>query len=204
MKLSNVLIVLLTTLFIRCDNSIDYDKGPCKFAPPESNFPVIASCDECFFNLKFQSKEYSFAGNKIASDGGSDYTQMKNTFLAFYLDLPNSDERLKSSIDIKTPLVKVDATTKLNNSPPLVSTAFGIYNYCNDFFQPITDDISQSYHQLTKTELIESYPAEINSEPYQLFYFYLSGELNATFVINGDTQIVTAQYRVKSLFFEKL
>lgn len=102
---------------------------------------------------------------------------------------------------MKTPLLKVEAITKLNQSRgPLVSTAFGIYNYCNDFFQPITDDISQSYHQLTKADLIETY--SVGSE--QLFWFYLIGELQVTIIINGVPELVTANYKVKSRFYEKL
>lgn len=77
-------------------------------------------------------------------------------------------------------------------------------NYCNDFFQPITENISQSHHQLTKVELIESYPTEVNSESFQLFSFYLTGEIQATFIINGESQLVTAEYKVKSRFYEKL
>jgi hypothetical protein len=204
MKLSYGIILLFAILLIGCDNTIDFDNGPCKFAPPESNFPIISSCEECFFNLNFQDKEYSFPGNKIASNVSGDYSQMNNVFLSFYLVPPNSDEELNNSIDIKTPLLKVEAITKLNDSPPLVSVAFGIYNYCNDFFEPITDDVSQSFHQLTKVELVESYPTEINFEPFQLFDFYLTGELQTTFIINGETQMVTAQYKVKSIIYEKL
>jgi len=200
MKLSYLFIFIFGSLSIGCDNPTDFDNGPCKFAPPESNFPVISlTWEECFFNLRFNGKEYSFPGNKISSPFGGNWSQMTNVFLSFYLVPPNSDEAINSSVDIKTPLMKMVTITKLNDSPPLVSTAFGIYNYCNDFFEPITDDISKSHHQITDVKLIDSYPTEINAEPYQLFFFYLTGELQATSIINRETQLVTAEYKIKNL-----
>jgi hypothetical protein len=205
MKLSKMMIFILATSFIGCDNTNNFDNGPCKFAPPESKFPVFQrTCEECYFNLNFQGKKYSFAGNQIPSDAGGGYSQMNNAFLSFYLVSPNSDKELNNSVAIKTPLLKLENIKSLNNSPPLVTTAFGIYNYCNDFFEPITENINQSYHQLTKVEFLESYRTEINFEPFQLFSYYLTGELKTTFIINGETQIVTAQYRVKSIIYEKL
>lgn len=202
MKLSYIIIFPFLIVLNGCDNAVDFDKGPCKFAPPESNFPIIEqACKECFFNLKFQGKQYSFPGDRISPAFGGNLSQMYNVFFSFYLVPPDSDEELYNSVDIKSPLLRVEAITKLNTSRgPLVSTAFGIYNYCNDFFQPVTDDVSQSYHWLTKAELIESY--SVGNE--QLFFFYLIGELQATFTINGEVQIVTAEYKVKSRFYEKL
>lgn len=205
MKPSYFSILLLAAFFLSCENTPEYDKGPCKFAPPESNFPIIPmTCEECYFNLTFQGKDYSFPGNKLSSPFGGDWSQMTNVFLSFYLIPPDSDEELYNSIDVKTPLLKMETITQLNDSPLLVSTAFGIYNYCKVFFQPVTDDISQSYHQLTEVDLIESYPTEINSEPFQLFSFYLTGELHATIIIDGEAQVATAEYKVKSSVYEKL
>ncbi|MBL7877979.1 MAG: hypothetical protein JNL53_20100 [Cyclobacteriaceae bacterium] len=204
MKLSYLIISLLTLLFSGCDNNTEYDKGPCKFAPPESNFPIIEqSCKECFFNLKFQGKQYSFPGNRISPAFGGNLSQMYNVFFSFYLVPPNSDEELNAGINVKTPLMKMEIITKLSNTPrpSLVSTAFGIYNYCNEFFQPVTDDVVKSYHRLTKAELIETYPVGNNE---QLFFFYLTGEFETTFIINGEAQPVTAEYKVKSRFYEKL
>lgn len=206
MKLSSFPLLLLMVLFLRCDSTPDFDTGLCKFAPPESNFPVIEqSCVECYFNLKFQGKQYSFPGNRISPAFGGNWSQMSNVFFFFYLVPPNSDEELNASIGVKTPLMKVETITKTEISnltrPSLVSTAFGIYNYCNDFFQPLTDDIDKSYHRLTKAELIETYPVGNNE---QLFFFYLTGEFETTFIINGDAQSVTAEYKVKSRFYEKL
>ncbi len=206
MKLSYLLILLLLAVFVQCDNTLVFDKGLCKFAPPESNFPMIPGtfCEECFFNFTFEGKEYSFLGNKIESSYTGDYSKTWNVVFDFYLDPPDSDEELNGSIDIKTPLVKVENITKSIGSPPVVSTAFGIYNYCNDFFQPITDDISLSFHRLTKIELIESYPVEIDSEPHQSFFYYLIGELQLTIDINGKTEVITAEYKVRCGVYEKL
>jgi len=205
MRLFYFLIFLLVTLLVQCDNTTDFDKGPCKFAPPESNFPLVdQSCTECYFNLSFQGSRYVFQGNKIFPSFGGDYSKMRNAFFDFYLDSPDSDEELNASIDVKTPIVKVENITKSTGTPPVVSTAFGIYNYCNDFFQPITDDVNRSFHRLTKSELIESYTVKIDSEPHQLFIFYLTGEIHATIIINDETQVITAEYQLKSFIFEKL
>ena len=125
-------------------------------------------------------------------------------FFDFYLYPPDSDEELYSSIGVKTPLIKRKVIINGIDSPPLVSTAFGIYNYCNDFFEPITDDISQSYHRLTKAELIESYPVEIDFQPYQSYFFYLLGELQISIIINGETKVITAKYKVRSVVYKKL
>jgi len=203
MKRSFISIFVFVTLLIGCDNNIDYDKGPCKFAPPESNFPIIEmSCKECYFNLRFQGKDYSFPGNRLSPAFGGNWSEMTNGFLFFYLVPPNSDEELNAIVNVKTPLMKMETITKLSNTPrpSLVSTAFGIYNYCKEFFQPVTDDIGQSYHRLTKAELIETY--SVGNE--QLFFFDLTGEFQTTFIINGEVQLVTAEYKVKSRFYEKL
>lgn len=192
---------------MQCDNTPNFDTGPCKFAPPDSNFPFIdQSCEECYFNLSFGDKEYLFPGNKISPSFGFDHSQMSNVFFAFYLDQPDSDEGLSGSIDVKTPLVKVEDITKsIASPPPLVSTAFGIYNYCKDFFEPIPYDISQSYHRLTRTELFfESDPFEIDSELYKISYYYLNGELHATFNFNGVTEMIRAEYKVKCFVYQKI
>jgi len=205
MKQTKIIVSLVVLLGIGCDNTTNFDNGFCKFAPPESNFPIIErSCEECYFNLKFQSKQYSFPGNRISPAFGGNWSQMSNVFFFFYLTPPNSDEELNASINVKTPLMKVETITKTEISnltrPSFVSTAFGIYNYCNDFFQPETDDVDKSYHRLTKAELIQSY--SVGNE--QLFVFYLTGEFETTFIINGVAQIVTAEYKVQSRFYEKL
>ncbi|HMR56910.1 MAG TPA: hypothetical protein PKC10_06295 [Cyclobacteriaceae bacterium] len=200
------MILLLLAVFVQCDNTPDFDKGPCKFAPPESNFPLTPGtfCEECYFNFEFQDREYSFTGNKLESSYVGDYSKMWNVFFDFYLDLPDSDEELNGSIDVKTPLVEIESITKSIETPPVVSTAFGIYNYCKDLFEPVPYDINQSFNRLIKAELIESYPAEINSEPHQSFLYYLNGELQATFNLNGETEVITAEYKVRCVVYEKL
>lgn len=203
-----------------CDNTIDFDKGPCKFAPPESKFPIFPAtyCTECYFNLKFSDKEYSFAGSQLEAGGpgaGPGWSpdrniQVQNTwnsFLSFYLVSPSSDELLSNSIGVKTPRLKLDTLSKLISAPPSVSASFGIYNYCNDFFEPITGDVSQSYNQLTDIELMESYyvgSIDGSIEQYQNHFFYCYGEITATFVINGEKQLVTATYKVRAQIWEEL
>jgi len=205
-RLSYFLILLLSFTFVQCNNTPDFEKGPCKFAPPDSNFPVIdQSCEECYFKLSFRDKEYLFPGNKIAPSFGFDYSHMSNVFFTFYLDQPDSNEKLSGSIDVKTPLVKIEDITKSIASPPVVSTAFGIYNYCKDLFEPIPYDTSQSYHRLTRAELFfESDPFEINSELYKTSYYYLNGELHTTFNLNGETEVITAEYKVKCFVYQKI
>jgi hypothetical protein len=204
------------TILNGCDNPTDFDNGPCKFAPPESKFPIFRSCEECYFNLKFQNKEYFFAGNQLESGGGGPgwrperniLVQSKyNSFLSFYLVSPSSDELLNNSIGVKSALLESSAISKLNDSPPPVSVSLGIYNYCKTFFEPVTGDISQSYHLITKTELIQSsFMGSIGGsiEQYQNHIYYCYGEIKATFVINGENQIVTATYKVKAEIWEKL
>jgi hypothetical protein len=51
MKLSFIIILLFVTILNGCDNPTDFDNGPCKFAPPESKFPIFRSCEECYFNI---------------------------------------------------------------------------------------------------------------------------------------------------------
>lgn len=205
MKLYYFLIVLLIALFVKCDSTPNFNTEPCKFAPADSKFPLIdQSCKECYFNLSFQGREYVFPGNKIFPSFAGDFSKMRNVFFDFYLYPPDSDEKLNASIGVKTPIVKVESITKSTSPPLVVSTAFGIYNYCNDFYQPIADDMNRSFHRLTKSELIESYPVKIDSEPHQLFIFYLTGEIHATIIINEETHMITAEYQLKSFIYEKL
>jgi hypothetical protein len=217
MKLSYVFFFIF--LFIRCDNAIDVDYGPCKFAPPESKFPelLFAYCDECYFTLQFAGKKYSFVGKQLETipseivweppDKTNLIQLIRNSFLSFYFIAPATAELLNNSRGIKTPLLKLDTLSKLkSNGPPPVSASFGIYNYCKNLFEPI-GNINQSYHRLTDTELIESYFVGTigdGIERYQKYIFYCSGELQATFIINGETQVATASYKVRAEIWEKL
>ncbi len=218
MKLYYIYIFLFAIMFIGCDETIDADQGPCKFPPSESNFPVFSPyCTECFFILQFQGEEYSFDWNQINSGGPSDGPGWRpdrnilvqktwNSFLSFYIVSPSSVEILYNSIGVKTPLLKVDTLSKLTSVPPPVSASFGIYNYCNDFFEP-TGNIDQSYHQLTGVELFQTGligPINGSSDDYLKHYYNCSGELKATFMINGEIQVVTAQYKVRVQIWEKL
>lgn len=91
-----------------------------------------------------------------------------------------------------------------DSSPSVVSVAMGIYNYCKDFFEPITGNVSQSWHRLIDVELIESHPVELDSEPHQLNRFYSYGELEMTFLINSELQEASASYKIQTVIFEKL
>ncbi|HET7178519.1 MAG TPA: hypothetical protein VFI14_02285 [Chryseosolibacter sp.] len=135
------------------------------------------------------------------------FTQIQNVFFSFYLVSPPSDEALSNSINVKTPLLKVDTLSRLEDYPPPVSVSFGIANYCKDFFEPITDDINQSYHQLTDIKLIESYyvgSIEGSIGEYQKHIYYCHGNIHATFIINGDPELVTATYKLTADIYEKL
>lgn len=205
MKAPWVLVLLLVYLLTGCGNDDGFGQKPCPFAPPESDFPIISNiCEDCYFNIQFREQEYSFSGNQFTSPYFSDHTQADNAFLSFYLISPISVSELDQGIDVKTPLLEIDAIDNLTVQPPSVTVAFGIYNYCKDLFQPATNDVSQSYHQLTSTELIESYPTALDNEPYQISFYYLIGELQATFNINGEEDLVTAEYKVKCQIYEKL
>ena len=205
MKPPWIFVLLLVYLLAGCSKGDDFGQEPCPFAPLDSNFPEIETrCDDCFFNLNFQDGAYQFSGNQIELDVYSYYSLSYNALLSFYLVSPSSVEHLNQGMNVKTPLLEIDAIDNLTVEPPAVTVAFGIYNYCKDFFQPVTNDVSQSYHQLIGTELIESYPTELDNEPYQISFYYLTGELQATFNINGVKEIVTAEYKVKCQIYEKL
>lgn len=213
------ILYLILLVFTGCTNAPEYSQGPCPFPSAESNFPVIPgvySCEECYFNIQFSGDEYSFAANQFertpSSPVGhsSDTTILAgrawNSFLSFFVVIPSSVEELNNRIGVKTPLLMVETVSrrKLESFPPPVSAAFGIYNYCKDFFEPITGDVSQSWHQLTEVELRESYPVERDSEPYQRNHFYTYGELEMIFLINGNLREATASYKIDVVFYEKL
>ena len=90
------------------------------------------------------------------------------------------------------------------NEIPNATVTFGIFDYCREFFQPITNDVERSSHELTGIELIESYPVEVYYEPYQLSYFYCTGNLNMTFLINDQVSLATGRYKIKVEIWEKL
>jgi len=198
------IVLFFSFLLSGCGNqTIDY--GPCKFAPPDSKFTSFSGvCEECYFNLQFRDGVYSFIGKQLHSEAGGDYSHTYNAVLSFYLDSPKSNLELVNSVGVKKPLQKVSVLSKSGNTPEPVSAAFGIYNYCNEFFEPITDNVNQSYHRLTSIELIDSYPAEINSEPIQFYYYYCVGELNATIIIDGKAETIIGSYRLKMEIYEKL
>lgn len=216
-KLTFLYLILL--VLTGCTNAPEYSQGTCPFPPAESNFPVIAgvySCEECYFKIQFNVGEYSFVANQFertpSSPVGhsSDTTILAgrawNSFLSFFIVAPSSVKELYNRIGVKTPLLKVETVSrrKLESFPPPVSAAFGIYNYCKDFFEPITGAVSQSWHQLTEVELRESYPVERDSEPYQRNHFYFYGELEMIFLINGELQKASANYKTDVVLYEKL
>lgn len=217
MKLSHLLILLLLAVFVQCDNTPNFDKGPCKFAPPESNFTIFSgACEECFFNLIFDDKEYHFAGNQFEDEGGGPgwaperniLVQSKhNAFLSFYLVSPASEELLNNSIGIKTPLLESASIANLDGPPPPVTASLGIFNYCKVFFEPITGDVNQSHHLITETEHIQSsYMGSIDGsiEKYQKHIYYCFGEIHSIFMINGEERSVVANYKIKMEIWEEL
>lgn len=210
-----ILYFLCLILIFGCDQATDSDQKPCAFAPPESQFPIFPStdCSDCTLNLQFQGKEYSFNGNQF--DAGSDspirqsdkkivYGYFQNSFLSLYLISPSSVESLYNSVNINTPLLPVDTINKLVEHPTPVSAAFGIYDYCNNFFEPITNNVSKSFNQLTRVELIETYQAQINFELYQNSLFSISGHLKAPTMIEGKAEVITVTYEAQIEILEKL
>lgn len=214
-KAAYMLVIFL--LLTGCSHATEYSRGPCPFPPADSNFPVIPNaydCDGCYFTIEFRGEKYSFAENQFQRTpsrpvGHSSNTTILagrawNSFLSFFLVAPSSVEEFYNSIGVRAPLLKVDTVSKgnLNSFPPAASAAFGIYDYCEDLFEPITGDVSQSWHQLSEVELIESYPVERDSEPYQLNRFYSYGELEMTFIINNELQEATASYKIQIIMYE--
>jgi hypothetical protein len=189
-------------LLTGCTNAPEYSQGPCPFPPAESNFPVFPEpgvyCKECYFNIEFRGEDYSFAGNQLKTSSRG-ISEAHNSFLTFYLASSSSVKELYNSIGVKTPLSEVDIfyRRELESFRSSVSTAFGIYNYCKDFFEPITNDITKSYHLLTEVELIESVPHQRN-------YFYFYGELFMTFNIDEELQEALANYKIDAVIYERL
>jgi hypothetical protein len=174
-------------LLIGCNDSNSFEDGrPCGFAPAESNFPLVQStfCEECYMNINFKENKYSFDGNQFGTFPAGDFSQMQNPFFSFYLFSPNSVEELNNSIGQITSLTSVQTLTKLDESPGLPSVAFGIYNYCDNFFEALTSDVSKSKHELKSIE-------NVNSN-----FFYCIGEISATLIVNGEEQMVTAAYKI--------
>jgi|AntRauTorcE11898_2_1112593.scaffolds.fasta_scaffold02577_5 hypothetical protein len=203
------LLYLILLVMAGCNNSLDVSQVPCPFPPGESNFPVFPEpgvfCKECYFNIEFRGEEYSFEGNQLKTSW-TGLSEAHNSFFSFYFAPPTSVNELYDSISVKTPLLKLYTVlySDPENSPPAGTAEFGMYNYCKDLFEPIIGDVSQSWHQLIELELIESYPVERDDGPHQLNIFYFYGELEMTFLINGDLQDAIATYKLQGSIEEKL
>lgn len=198
-------LYLILLVFTGCTYDPDYSQGPCPFPPAESNFPVISwtYCEECYFNIQFRGEEYSFQENQLETRSII-RSEAHNSFFSFYFAHPSSVEELYNSIGVKIPLLKLYTIiySEPDNFSPAGAAEFGIYNYCEDLFEPITGDVSQSWHQLTEVELIESYLVESDSGSYRFNKFYGNGELEMTFLINGELEDATASYKIDLIIYE--
>lgn len=202
-----VLLYLILPIIGGCSDSLDVSQGPCPFPPGESNFPVISQtyCDECYFKIQFRGEEYFFQENQLETRSII-RSEAHNSFFSYYFAPPSSVEELYNSIGVKTPLLKIYTIiySESDSFSPAGAAEFGMYNYCKDLFEPITGDVSQSWHQLTTVELIESYLVESDSGSYQFNKFYSYGELEMTFLIDGVLEEATANYKLDVVLYEKL
>jgi hypothetical protein len=219
MKVREILIVVTICLVYGCNNAIDLDKIPCQFAPATSTFPVVSSfCDECFFNLEIDGNEYSFEGNQIDTgpslpswfpENSNLTTETRNSLISFFFVSPSTMESLNNSIGVKQPLLTLDEFNDLAfNAPTLVTTSFGIFNYCKDYYEAF-GTTNESFHELTGVEIIESGTfnigqTEFDREPYQVTRFYATGRLRSIFDFNGETMVVTGVYRIQAKVRERL
>lgn len=207
MRLTTISFIILA-ICTSCGQTDDIDYGPCKFAPAESKFPVVptAFCEECYFELQVFGKQYSFTGNQFLESPPWEINTISNAFLQFSIVVPVSMDSLNLGLGNTTPLLNWDSLPYSRTSSPPVSASFGIFNYCKDYFEPISN-INQSYHRLTHIDMIESYfveRVEANGDDYQFNRFYAYGELKATFNINGEIQVATGTYKIQIIVFEKI
>jgi hypothetical protein len=205
-------VVLITA----CEDKIDANYGPCKFPSAQSKFPELkyAWCKDCFVELDFQNQQYRFNGNQIETTSSAANWNppelpylvrlTRNSFFALNFISPLTVQDLFNAVGNKTALLKTDTLSKLTGEIPPASVLFGVFDYCREFHQPLAQDITRSSHELTGIELIESYTVEVNYQPYQLSYFYCTGTLNMTFLINGNTEPAAAQYKIQVEVYEKL
>jgi hypothetical protein len=208
--------LLFVLLIFGCEDKINANYGPCKFPSAQSKFPELkyAWCKDCFVELNFQDQQYRFNGNQIETiPSAANWNPpelpylvrlTRNSFFELNFISPLTVQELSNAVGNKTALLKTDTLSKLTGEIPPASVLFGVFDYCREFHQPVAYDITSSSHELTGIELIESYPVEVNYEPYQLSYFYCTGKLNMTFLINGNTEPATAQYNIQVEVYEKL
>lgn len=206
--------------FYGCQDEIEVDRGPCKFAPVSSNFAEVeySYCQDCYVKIQFMGDEYFFEEDQIDftpsgfvwnSDNTNIISTAENAFFQLNIASPFSPVVLNDNIGIKTPLLNRESLATLGNDvPPPVSASFGIYNYCKDFFES-SGNVNESFNLLTDVELLESYEVQIGEDessfhPYQRSLFNCSGELQGSFIINGETHIITANYKLNMEIYERL
>lgn len=83
--------------------------------------------------------------------------------------------------------------------PPPTTVALRLFNYCNDIFEANNTSINQSFHRLTKVELIESY--RVGS--YLLSFFYCYGEIESPYMMNGQPELIKATYKIRVEVYER-
>ncbi|WP_185153521.1 hypothetical protein, partial [Fulvivirga lutimaris] len=175
-------------------------------------------CNDCHVDIQFMGNEYSFEENQIDfspsgfvwnSEATNIISTTENAFFEINIVSPATPEVLINNVGVKTPLLQRQSLANLQNDvPPPVSAAFSIFNYCKDFFEASGDD-NESYNLITDAELLQSYEVQIGEDelslhPYNRSLFNCSGELQGKFIINGETQIVTANYKLNMEILERL
>ena len=198
-----------------CEDPVDVKYGPCEFPSAKTKFQTFNYwCKDCFVELDLFNQQYRFNGNQFESAGAAAnwnppelpylVRSTQNSFFNLNFVSPLTVQDLRSGLGNKTALLRTDSLSKLTGQIPNATVTFGIFDYCREFFQPITNDVERSSHELTGIELIESYPVEVYYEPYQLSYFYCTGNLNMTFLINDQVSLATGRYKIKVEIWEKL
>lgn len=188
-------------VFIGCEDPITVDDGPCKFAPPTSNFATYTEkCEDCYFNINIAGVQYKFRSDQLLRSfqnfpepGVYSY---KTVLFEFQLGGPKTVRSLLNVDDRNQLYTSFNTPEEIDKNSQELNVSLQLTNYCKTVFdaQFNLDPFSgkDSYHKIKETKLIK---LDYYGDDYSAD-FLVSGEFVTYFLFEGEYKMVSGNYQV--------
>lgn len=109
---------------------------------------------------------------------------------------------LVNSIGIETPLLSRDSLEF--QTSPITHLGLTIFDSCRKPYEPIENQSSEIFHnRITAVNELKRTEAEINNNLIYFIDVEVIGEIKAQYIIQGQTIMITGQYRLEEFFAEE-
>jgi hypothetical protein len=200
MSWQNLLSAVFLVGIVGCSDTIKIDPDPCRFAPPQSKFPVLNndyySCTECFLSITIRKDIYRFEGNQVGKSLFFGDFEFYNPGLFMMIMKRPKDAR--ALLDSKGQYVNFVTADELRNKEDVkpLATFLQLEDYCEKRYSLVTtvDPFSGKdlYHRILDVKV-----AAINTQSQgYLGDFYITGEFVSYINVEGEELPVNGNYKL--------